>query len=378
MGGCRLNLLAPPFVLQSAATLCGGAPAVTPQVTVVTGDALDEGGIVGRGPLYVAPDGHVFYLDIQDARLKEFDAQGGFVQTLGRPGEGPGEFQNPTGVGGRVGVVWVREGATGRLTTFWRTGELAETVAVPAGPGTAVFGPVGRSGDLLATRAVPLDGETRSVQSSFVRLDRDGRVRGTIAVFGSRQDLVTIEDLFGPGSRYTGLAIFSDAPIIRTSPGAEFLVQVERPAPERGQDASFRIVRIEVESGSRASVDVPYEPVRVTDDLIDATSARTSRRWSAERRRPGWTFPWIARARRSWRRRSRPSGCRRSGASSPRRTEASGSSVGGSSRRDISSGARRAPICRCERRSGCPSSSRCSVPATAGSGVSWRIRRPGS
>lgn len=266
-----MNLLAPLLVVQSAAGLCGGAPAVAPQVTVVTGDALDEGGIVGRGPLYVAPDGHVFYLDIADARLKEFDPRGGFVRTLGRPGEGPGEFRNPTGVGGRGVVVWVREGATGRLTTFWRTGELAETVAIPAGPGTAVFGPIGRTDDFLATRAVPLDGETRSVQSSFVRLDRNGRVSDTIAVVRSRQDLIRVEGLFGPGSRYTGLAIFSDAPIIRTSPGADFIAQVERPAPERGQQASFRIERIEVASGSRASVDVPYEPVRVTDELIDAT-----------------------------------------------------------------------------------------------------------
>jgi len=42
-----------------------------------------------------ATDGEVFVLDMQIAELRVFDLAGDYLRTIGRPGQGPGEFQSP-------------------------------------------------------------------------------------------------------------------------------------------------------------------------------------------------------------------------------------------------------------------------------------------
>ncbi|MCP4291650.1 MAG: hypothetical protein GY780_07420 [bacterium] len=53
--------------------------------------------------------GNIYLLDIQLNQVVVLDSSGNFVQTLGRTGEGPGEFRNPVGLvflpGPRLGVI---------------------------------------------------------------------------------------------------------------------------------------------------------------------------------------------------------------------------------------------------------------------------------
>jgi hypothetical protein len=54
-------------------------------------------------------DGNTYFLDSQISQVIVYDSDGHFVRTIGRSGEGPGEFQTPIGMcflpGGRLGVV---------------------------------------------------------------------------------------------------------------------------------------------------------------------------------------------------------------------------------------------------------------------------------
>jgi hypothetical protein len=63
---------------------------------VVDGKSLPEG-MLFVGPVEIAfdPSGRIFALDFQDHNIKIFDATGKFLRTLGRRGQGPGDFNMP-------------------------------------------------------------------------------------------------------------------------------------------------------------------------------------------------------------------------------------------------------------------------------------------
>ncbi len=73
----------------------------------------DDGLLLGRvGVVMSMPGGEVYALDSQLAQVLVLDRQGRHVRTLGREGEGPGEFRQPTG------LVWTADGLLGVQQTF--------------------------------------------------------------------------------------------------------------------------------------------------------------------------------------------------------------------------------------------------------------------
>ncbi len=91
-----------------------------------------------REPTIVADsDGTIFVRTAQPPTINVFDAQGRFVRTIGREGEGPGEFT----IAGRHGVLadtlWVLDPVNARVTLFDREGTvLATRPSNPDGRGT--------------------------------------------------------------------------------------------------------------------------------------------------------------------------------------------------------------------------------------------------
>lgn len=67
-------------------------------------DQVPTHGLVGTR------DGHLFLLDPKDKRVLEFDSQGRYVRTIGRAGEGPGEFRSPYAIAlGPDQTLWISE-----------------------------------------------------------------------------------------------------------------------------------------------------------------------------------------------------------------------------------------------------------------------------
>jgi hypothetical protein len=94
--------------------------------------------------------GHLYVSDAQDNRVVVFDATGRHLATIGRKGQGPGEFQHPSSLGiAKDGSLWVRE--VNRVQRF-----------VPeraGGPATKYAGVVGALTmvDWMSTRTGVLD-----------------------------------------------------------------------------------------------------------------------------------------------------------------------------------------------------------------------------
>ena len=83
------------------------------------GDFSKPGGLAvdGEGNLYVA--------DTMNNRVEIFDADGQFISTFGRAGDGPGYFARPKGVAlDSDGHIWVADGMQDRVQVFNKEGRL--------------------------------------------------------------------------------------------------------------------------------------------------------------------------------------------------------------------------------------------------------------
>jgi hypothetical protein len=79
------------------------------EVSIGELEGADEYTFGAINEVEVADDGRIYVFDRQVPALREFDAAGKYVRTLGRKGGGPGEYEAANGVGvhrdGRV-VLW--------------------------------------------------------------------------------------------------------------------------------------------------------------------------------------------------------------------------------------------------------------------------------
>ncbi len=80
--------------------------------------------------LDVDGDGNIYVLDRGSFRIQKFDKEGGYVQTIGREGQGPGEFDNPNFITlDEKGFIYVKDGA--RAHIFDRSGQFVKSFLVP-------------------------------------------------------------------------------------------------------------------------------------------------------------------------------------------------------------------------------------------------------
>ncbi len=78
-------------------------------------------------PTFVAvdKDGNVYVTDTLNARVEIFDAEGQFISTFGKRGDGAGEFERPKGIAvDGDGHIWVVDSAQDRIKVFNREGQL--------------------------------------------------------------------------------------------------------------------------------------------------------------------------------------------------------------------------------------------------------------
>ena len=73
----------------------------------------------------VDKDGNVYVTDTLNDRVEIFDADGNFIRTFGKPGDGPGYFARPKGIAiDGDGHVWVADGVQDRVQVFTPEGQL--------------------------------------------------------------------------------------------------------------------------------------------------------------------------------------------------------------------------------------------------------------
>jgi sugar lactone lactonase YvrE len=79
-------------------------------------------------------DGNVYVADTLNNRVEIFDADGSFISTFGKNGDGPGYFARPKGIAvDGDGHIWVADEMTDRLQVFNRDGQLLTYIGVGHG-----------------------------------------------------------------------------------------------------------------------------------------------------------------------------------------------------------------------------------------------------
>jgi DNA-binding beta-propeller fold protein YncE len=82
----------------------------------------------------VDKDGNVYVTDTMNNRVEIFDADGTFISTFGKAGDGPGYFARPKGIAvDSDGHIWVADEMQDRLQVFNREGQLLTYIGVGHG-----------------------------------------------------------------------------------------------------------------------------------------------------------------------------------------------------------------------------------------------------
>jgi hypothetical protein len=179
-------------------TVRGLDPADLPEWTLGPDPAVEIGAVDGPGhdlhwPRAASrlPGGAIIVANRGSNEIREFDASGRYVRSLGRKGAGPGEFQNLSWTGWLDGDTIVGyDPPNRRLTVFAPDGSVARTVTLPL-PNTSSFPEVA---GILANGSV-------LAYPGFDRVFSRGERRDTIAYMiyppdGSRAD--TLGSYAGP------------------------------------------------------------------------------------------------------------------------------------------------------------------------------------
>lgn len=144
--------------------------------------------------------GSLYVLDAGDKTVRVYDSEGEFVRRMGREGQGPGEFQDPS-----LMVMWsdtlaVYDWRLRRLSVFSTEGKLLDSkqVAIDAflhGFATALARSGGDTLLLSLARgfSIPRRPESEGT-GSLIRLTLDGRVIDTVRTFAGLEEVPHYSD----------------------------------------------------------------------------------------------------------------------------------------------------------------------------------------
>jgi hypothetical protein len=139
----------------------------------IGGDTDDEDEFFGViTQLLTDEEGNVYLLDSQLNQVKVFSAAGKLLRTIGREGEGPGEFRNAGSMfftrDGKLGVL---QAFPGRIVLFTPEGEPAGDHPIPArddGGMVLLFGGASRAGNVVLVLGSNAFAENRFDQSRYL------------------------------------------------------------------------------------------------------------------------------------------------------------------------------------------------------------------
>lgn len=292
-----MNLRAlPAAVLYVLLTGCGGGTAdgapdtdalpilsLTEELRVGSLDDPDLG-FATIGGVAVGPDGLAYVLERQAREVRVYDDRGNRVRTIGRGGEGPGEFDRPFYLGFLGDTLWVNDGGS-RVTMFDTEGEVLSTLQVPSvtidlGGGVMGFlqaGVMRNDGRMHATQGLavmagPGGGGTRSdsILIPEVLFDRNGKVVDTVG-------FTTRRLTSGPRVRLSGRDVSaptapSDDALRVLDPGG--VLNVERTAAESPGEAMFTVTRTGLTGDTVYRRSFGYTPQGFEPEFVDTLIAR--------------------------------------------------------------------------------------------------------
>jgi hypothetical protein len=223
-------------------------------------------------------DGSVYALESREKQLRLYSAAGTLVRTIGRAGDGPGEFRTPTRMG-RVGeTVWVFDLSQEQITLFDTLGNVARIIASPsmsveAAPGIRIDvsgaslradGTLGSDWSYMAMAGGPTD----TLHAPHVRFDTTGAPLDTIAMeLWTYPAPVTVG-----GDELVAPSLPSSLPLPVAS-GLEYF-HIDRRVAAAAGNGTFTIARTGSRGDTLSRRSYSYTPKPFTREVLDTIIAR--------------------------------------------------------------------------------------------------------
>ncbi len=239
--------------------------------------------------LAVAPDGSVVSLHRQEAALRRWTPEGAPAGTIGREGEGPGEFSRPYRIGFFGDTLWVADLAQYRMSFFDFDGRFLGSEQPPVKMGRVTGGQPGESpprpelplrgggfyGAVPAWSSAIADGTLKRVP--HFHMDSAGQVVDTLYVqhFRTTDQLSLI---FDNGATFAPQA-FGDGAIAGPHPSSDAFVAVGRRVPDEGASGmgTFTVTRVSMSGAGAVAagdtvfhVEIPYPLIELPNERVDS------------------------------------------------------------------------------------------------------------
>ena len=224
--------------------------------------------------LAVDSRGHIFVLQHQEQRIRQYDADGRFVREIGRRGQGPGEFTNPMFFGIQQDTVWVYDYGSSRIHFVAAGGGPTRSVPIPmlVEPGTLGLRPHHRLADgnlvgyVHATARVAATGPTIPI----LLLDPRGESLDTLVRISRRNRVLVLRNAQNPSSNeIVANQPFSDTPIMVAAPDGRRIFVVERWAA-RDEEAEFAVTSIAPNGDTLWTRRYPFHARRTPETRVDS------------------------------------------------------------------------------------------------------------
>lgn len=229
--------------------------------------------------LEVGHDGDIYSLHPEERMLRHWSASGELIGTIGREGDGPGEFRMPRTLGWSGDSLWVVDSSLTRISFFDAAGRYVGALSPTVDLGSVDLNeqgvyparPVGMLGDgsiygetspaAPAAHGVP-------IRLHHVRMGPDGATLDTIfgVAYGRELNLTLT---FDAGMRYGSPQPFTDRPLITLARDGRSLLVLERRADDADGGNAFHLLRLGLSGDTIDSRAYPYRPVAIPRDTIE-------------------------------------------------------------------------------------------------------------
>lgn len=284
----RRRCLVPLVLLLPLAGCAGGEEGAGPDLPrLPTTEVMTYGDPEGDGILSlpfdvdVGSDGQVFVSEPQLGHVQVFGPDGAWVRTLGRKGDGPGEFQVPGNLawtGDTLVVVDFQHGMS--LFTLDGTYQGRITVRLPAGDSPFPTSPVFllADGNTLAITPTPVRLIAQGVATSeyYFNVSRTGDLLDTVMALSVAGRSAEVEA--DGRSRYLTPPL-ADHTLPAVAPDGSFVVATDRAIPGSPDAPSAVVHRIAPSGDTLVSRAFSFEPVPVTAAQVDSLARVVSAGW---------------------------------------------------------------------------------------------------
>ena len=226
------------------------------------------------GDVAIAATGRIYIAQPADQLIRVLSGAGELERSIGRSGQGPGEFQMLGSIGMLGDTLYATDHALRRITLFRPNGTVAREFAlltplIGTQPPQILFPSLPRillpDGTGLVWPSIAVAWlATRKDRIPLFRLHMDGQVDTIAQAEYEAPNAVLISQ----GRRIGVAKPFPDSPIYAFLADGSGVVSVHRRAATSRQASTFRVTKISVTGDTLFRRDVPYDPVPFPEALL--------------------------------------------------------------------------------------------------------------